>query len=108
MSDEHELTSIVTRGFTGLHEQLRERDGKVASLSEKMVGVELKIDQLKDTLANKMETDRIAVRVDLLEKAATKAETKQGENVKWIKGLAASVILLLLGVLFNFLRIGFK
>ena len=108
MSQDNDLTALVTRGFEGLDTQLRERDVKVAQLSEKVVVVELKIDQLKETLANKGETDKIASRVDQLEKAALKTEQKQAENAKWIKGLVGSVILLLLGFVFNFIRITVK
>lgn len=103
-----ELIDLVKRGFEGTAAQLRERDSKVALLSEKMVGVELKLDQLKETLANKLETDRITMRVEMLEAAQGKVETKALDNAKWIKGLAASVILLLLAVIFNAVRIQMK
>lgn len=109
-----EITSIVTRGFAAVHEQLRERDGKVAQLSEKMVGVEFKIDQLKETLTkveadmSKAETERIKMRVDLLEKSNEKSEKRQDENARRIKGLVVSVIVLLIGFVLNFIRIGLK
>lgn len=103
-----ELIDLVKRGFEGTATQLRERDTKVAQLSEKMAVVELKLDQLKETLANKIETDRITMRVELLEGAHIKTETKAADNSKWIKGLVASVIILLLGIIFNTIRIQLK
>lgn len=108
------IVAIVTRGFAGVNEQLRERDGKVSLLSEKMVGVELKIDQLKETLTkveadmSKAETERIKIRVENLETANSELKAKQAENAKWIKGLVTSVIILLIGFLLNFIRIQFK
>ena len=95
-------------GFERLAGQIGARDEKVATLSEQMVEVRLKIDQLKDSLTNKNETDRLGMRVDQLEKTNVKIETKQTENAKWIKGLIASVIILLIGFLLNFIRIGLK
>ena len=114
MEDKEQLILEVTRGFAGMREQLRERDERVTLLSEKMVGVELKIDQLKETLTKveadmtKAETERIKIRVDNLEEANKEFKKKQDDNAKWIKGLVASVIILLLGFLLNFVRTGLK
>lgn len=114
MSEDNEIITLVTRGFAGVQTSLHERDGKVALLSEKMVGVELKIDQLKETLAkveidiSKADNERLKLRVDNLEATNVEVKAKQVENAKWIKGLLASVILLLVGFLLNFIRIGLK
>lgn len=109
MPDElKDLVENITRGFAGLGVQIRERDDKVVSLSEKMVGVELKLDQLKETLTNRNDTERLAGRVGALEESQKETRIKQGDNAKWIKALLASVILLLLGFLLNFIRIGIK
>jgi chromosome segregation ATPase len=114
MDDDRNLISEVTRGFAGIREQIQARDDKVTSLSEKMIGVEYKIDQLKETLTkvesdmSKTENERIKMRVDALEEAHKESKIKQAENAKWIKGLVASVIMLLLGFIFNFIRIGIK
>jgi len=56
----------------------------------------------------KNSTDRLTMRVEALEKFAGEIHDKQKDNIKWFKGLFASVILLLLGVLFNFIRISLK
>lgn len=112
--DQDNVISVVTRGFSAIQEQLRSRDTKVAELSEKMVGVELKIDQLKETLTkvesdmSKAETERIKIRVDNLEIANKELKDKQNENAKWIKGLIGSVVVLLIGFLLNFIRIQLK
>lgn len=114
MTDEQKLVELVTRGLAGIQEQLREREGRVSQLSEKMVGVEFQLGQLNKTLG-KVESDisaaQISVinqRINMLEKAAEETKGKANENGKWIKGLVASVIMLLLGFLFNFLRISLK
>lgn len=112
--DQDSVISVVTRGFAGVQEQLRERDAKVTLLSETMVGVVLKIDQLKETLTkveadmSKAETERIKIRVENLETANTKLENKQIGNATWIKGLVTSVIILLIGFILNFIRIQLK
>lgn len=114
MEEERKLITEITRGFEGMRSLIRERDDRVAQLSEKMIGVEYKIDQLKETLAkveadmSKAETERMKMRLENLETANQKIEVKQAENVKWIKGLIASVILLLAGFLLNFIRAGFR
>jgi chromosome segregation ATPase len=112
--DERRLIAEITRGFESVRTQIHERDNRVAELSEKMVGVEFKLDQLKETLTkleadiSKAENERMKLRVDNLEKTSEKFEQKQIENAKWIKGLIASVILLLVGFLLNFIRIGLR
>ena len=113
-TEEKDVIAVITRGFASIQEQAKDRDAKVTSLSEKMIGVEFKIDQLNKTLT-KVEMDlresqigRIEMRVDALESGAADHKAKASDNAKWIKGLAASVIVLLLGVLFNFIRIGWK
>lgn len=114
MEEGRDLISEITRGFAGLRDQIQARDERVSQLSDKMIGVEYKIDQLKETLTkveadmSKAENERIKMRVDNLEEANRKFEVKQTENAKWIKGLLASVILLLLGFLLNFIRISVK
>jgi septal ring factor EnvC (AmiA/AmiB activator) len=114
MSDETELVKLVTQGLAGIHEQLRERDTRVSALSDKIIGMEYRLDEYNRTLnrmgdeISKAETVKLQMRVGLLETAADESKKKQAENVKWIKGLIASVIMLLLGVLFNFIRIGLR
>lgn len=114
MTDEQKLVELVTRGLAGIQEQLREREGRVTQLSEKMVGVEFQLGQLNKTLG-KVESDisaaQISVinqRIHMLEETAKETKGKAAENAKWIKGLVASVIMLLLGFMFNFLRISLK
>jgi chromosome segregation ATPase len=114
MTDEQKLVELVTRGLAGIQEQLREREGRVSQLSEKMVGVEFQLAQLNKTLG-KLESDMsaaqisvVVTRVATLEELAKESKQRQQDNAKWIKGLIASVIILLLGVLFNFIRIGLK
>lgn len=99
MPEDQDIVRVVTRGFDNLNNQIRDRDDKVSSLSEKMAVVELKLDQLKDTLANKLETTTLANRVGQLEEANKELKAKQAENAKWIKGLIGSVLLLLLGII---------
>jgi chromosome segregation ATPase len=112
--EQTKLITEITRGFAGIREQIAARDERVSQLSDKMIGVEFKIDQLKETLVkvegemSRAENERIKLRVDALEKCNETSQKKQEDNAKWIKGLAASVILLLLGFLLNFLRIGLK
>jgi hypothetical protein len=114
MTDEQKLVELVTRGLAGIQEQLREREGRVSQLSEKMVGVEFQLVQLNKTLGkleSDMATAQISVinqRIHMLEEAAKETKSKAIENGKWIKGLVASVIMLLLGFVFNFLRISLK
>lgn len=105
-----DVISVITRGFAGMQEQFRERDKATAMLSEKMVGVEFKLDQLKEATAkieadmSRAETERIKIRVENLETATKEFKTKQDSNAAWIRGLLVSVVLLLLGVIFNYVR----
>lgn len=116
MPDESQdqLVGVITRGFANVQEQAREREARIGQLSEKMIGVEFQLAQLNKTVGKieadlgKSETVQLAMRVSTLEKAYEDTKAKANDNAKWIKGLIASVIVLLLGVLFNFIRIGLK
>lgn len=115
MQDEiQELVNLVTRGLAAIQDQLRERDTRYNNMSESMVGLKFQVEQMGKTL-EKMEndivknsTDRLTMRVEQLEKFTDEMHKRQGENVKWLKGLVASVIMLLLGFLLNFVRISLK
>lgn len=115
MPDEsQELVNLVTRGLAGIQDQLRERDTRYNVMSESMIGLKFQVEAMGKTL-EKMEhdivknsTDRLTMRVETLEKFTDEMHRRQGENVKWLKGLVASVIVLLLGVLFNFVRFSLK
>jgi hypothetical protein len=116
MPDESQdqLAALVTRGLASIQDQLRERDTRYNSMSESMIGLKFQVESMAKSLA-KMEadivrnsTDRLTMRVEALEKFAGESDDKQKENVKWLKGLFASVLILLLGVLFNFIRINLK
>lgn len=110
-SDDQELVNLVTRGFDGLERGARERDSRVSVLSDKMIGVEFRLEQLTRTAEDIKEELRhaeignLTSRVHALEAAAVETKERQKENAKWIKGLVASVIMLLLGFLLNFIRI---
>lgn len=114
MTDESKVLETVTRGFAGIHDQLRERDGRVSALSDKIIGMEFQLNQACATLSKmegkiaESETIKLEMRVQQLEEHAKDAKTKQADNAKWIKGLLASVIMLLLGFLFNFIRLSFR
>jgi chromosome segregation ATPase len=114
MTDEQNLVSLVTRGLASIQEQLREREGRISNLSEKIVGMEFQLGQVNKTLGKvegdlaKAETTKLEMRVTQLEELAKEVKVKQADNAKWIKGLLASVIMLLLGFLFNFIRISLK
>jgi hypothetical protein len=116
MPDEsqEQLVGLVTRGLASIQDHLRERDTRYNAMSESMIGLKFQVEQMGKTL-DKMEgdivknsTDRLTMRVETLEKFSETIHQKQAENMKWFKGLLASVIMLLLGVLFNFIRINFK
>lgn len=114
MTEETELVKLVTRGLSSIQDQLRERDTRYNQMSESMIGLKFQVEQMSKTLAKletdivKNSTDRLTMRVEALEKSSDDTHRRQVENVKWIKGLVASVIMLLLGFLFNFLRISLK
>src|ERR1043165_2984946 len=116
MPDEsqEQLIGLVTRGLASIQDQLRERDGRYNAMSESMIGLKFQVEQMSKTLTKlesdivRNSTDRLTMRVETLEKFATDIHQKQVDNVKWFKGLLASVILLLLGVTFNFIRISLK
>lgn len=115
MPDEpQELVALITRGLAGIQDQLRERDTRYSHMSESMIGLKFQVDQMSRTLAKlegdiiKNSTDRLTMRVEQLEKITDEMHRRQSDNVKWLKGLAASVIILLLGVMFNFIRISLK
>lgn len=109
-----QLVGVITRGFANVQEQARERETRISQLSEKMIGVEFQLAQLNKTISKieldmgKSDTVKLEMRVSSLEKANEETKTKASDNAKWIKGLVASVIVLLLAVLFNFIRINFK
>lgn len=107
MPDEsQELVSLVTRGLANIQE-------KHAHLSESMVGFKFQLEQLNKTLARfeddlaKAATERLTLRVEQLEEFKRESERKQDDNRKWFKGMLASIILLLIGFLFNFVKINF-
>lgn len=111
---EDDVISIITRGFAGMQEQFRERDKATQQLSEKMVGVELKLGQLKEMTekieqeVSRAENETLKLRVTNLEKANDDLKKRQDSNATWIRGLVAGVILLLIGVLFNFIMARLK
>lgn len=109
MVDENkDLVDQITRGFSAINDRISTRDNKVETLTENMIRMEGKLDLLKETLANKAETDKIANRVDQLEKTNEKLEKRQNENSNRLKGVFVSIALMLLLYLLNSLRIGFK
>lgn len=114
MTSEHELVKLVTQGLAGINEQLRERETRVSGLSDKIIGMEYRLDEYNRTLTRmgaeiaSAETVKLQMRVGQLEAAAEESKRKQADNAKWIKGLLASVIMLLLGFIFNFIRISLK
>lgn len=116
MPDEtqEQLVALMTRGLASIQDQLRERDGRYSAMSESMIGLKFQVEQMGRTLTKlendivKNSTDRLTMRVEHLEKFTDEMHKRQGENIKWLKGLAASVIMLLLGFLFNFVRISMK
>lgn len=97
MPNEQELVDLITRGL----EAAKERH---SLMSERVLRMELQFDQVSKLA----ETEKLKFRVEQLEVLASKQESKANENAKWIKGLLASVIMLLLGFLFNFIRIGLR
>lgn len=116
MSDESQdqLVGVITRGFANVQEQARERESRIGQLSEKMIGVEFQLAQLNkvvskiETDISKSETVQLAMRVGALEKANESHAKKQEDNSKWFKGLLAGLIMLLLGFLFNFVKINLR
>lgn len=116
MPDEsqEQLIGLVTRGLASIQDQFRERDTRYNAMSESMIGLKFQVESMVKALAKlesdivKNSTDRLTMRVEALEKFAEEMRQKQADNSKWLKGLAASVIMLLLGFLFNFIRISLK
>ena len=116
MPDESQdqLVGVITRGFANVQEQAREREARIGQLSEKMIGIEFQLAQLNKTVAKmesdmgKSETVQLAMRVATLEKANEINVKKQDDNSKWLKGLLAGFIMLLLGFLFNFIKINLR
>src|SRR5689334_848733 len=102
MPDEsqEQLVGLVTRGLASIQDQLRERDARYNSMSESMIGLKFQVESMGKTLAKlegdivKNSTDRLTMRVDILEKFAGEIHDKQKDNIKWLKGLFASVIIL--------------
>lgn len=111
MENEKEIIDLVTRGFQGIEVQLKDRDTRVSILSDKMIGVEMKLDMLKETLIkvetemSRSEHESIKIKVLNLETLLKEYKDKQDANALWLRGLMVSVILLLVGFLFNFLTI---
>lgn len=109
-----ELVSLITRGLASIQDQMRERDTRASVMSESMIGLKFQVESMSKTLAKleadiiKNSTDRLSMRVDSLEKFTDALQQKQAENAKWVKGLVASVIMLLLGFLFNFVRLNLR
>lgn len=97
MPNEQELVDLITRGL----EAAKERH---ALMSERVLKMELQFEQVSKAA----EMQKLQNRIENLESHAAEAKTKQAENAKWIKGLLASVIMLLLGFLLNFIRIGLR
>lgn len=114
MPDETELVSLVTRGLAGIQDQLRERDTRYNTMSESMIGLRYQVESMSKVLTKmesdvvKNSTDRLTMRVESLEKFSDTMQQKQADNAKWLKGLVASVVMLLLGFLLNFIRISLK
>ncbi len=116
MPDESQerLTELVTRGLTSIQEQLRDRDTRYNSMSESMIGLKFQVEAMAKSLTKmetdivKNSTDRLTMRVEALENFTKEMGEKQKDNIKWLKGLVAGVILLLAGVLFNFIRINMR
>lgn len=116
MPDEsqEQLVGLVTRGLASIQDQLRERDGRYNTMSESMIGLKFQVESMGKTLTKleadivKNSTDRLSMRVESLEKFTDEMHRKQADNIKWLKGLIASVIMLLLGFLFNFFRVTLK
>lgn len=111
---QEQLIGLVTRGLASIQDQLRERDTRYNQMSESMIGLKFQVESMAKTLSKlesdivKNSTDRLTMRVESLETFAKEMHGKQAENAKWLKGLLASVIMLLLGFLFNFIRISLK
>jgi hypothetical protein len=116
MPDEtqEQLVAVITRGFANVQEQARERENRISLLSEKMIGVEFQLAQLNKMVGKveadmgKSETVQLAMRVVALEKANEETRAKANENSKYLKGLLAGFIMLLLGFLFNFIKINLR
>lgn len=111
---DNELALLVTRGFAGMAEQLRARDDKVAKLAENIIRIEGDLKSVNSTLSRidteltKTEHESIKLRVSTLEKSMEQFEERQDSNANWIRGLLVSVLLLLLGVIFNFVMARLK
>jgi chromosome segregation ATPase len=115
MPDEsQDLVNLVTRGLASIQDQLRERDTRHSSMSDSIIGLKFQVESMSKTLTKleadivKNSTDRLTMRVESLEKFSDTMHQKQHENAKWLKGLIASVIMLLLGFVLNFIRISLK
>jgi hypothetical protein len=111
---EDDLINLVTRGFAGIHDQLRERDDKVARVAENMIRMEGEVKAMTATLnrldgeMSKAESESLKVRMGAVEQAVKDIRAAQESSALWIRGLLVSVIFLLVGVLFNFLNARLK
>jgi predicted RNase H-like nuclease (RuvC/YqgF family) len=114
MPENDALIEQLTRGFSGLRDELRRREETEAKMSERVGLIEYRLGEQSRTLEAiqsdmaKAETVRLKMRVDGLEAANVKAESKQMEISRRIWGLVAGMIMLIVGWLFNFVRIGLK
>ncbi len=114
MQDERELISIVTRGFAGIDTQLKERDDRVARIAENVIRIEGDLKNINTTLSrldgemSKTETGELKIRVGSVESEIKDIKARQEANTRYILGLLVTVILTLMGVIFNFISSHFK
>jgi hypothetical protein len=97
MQDEQKLIDLITRGL----ESAKERH---ALISERVLRMELSLEQVSKL----GEMQKIQMRVDQLEEHAKESRDKQKENVRWFRGIVASLIVALLMAVFNFIRINLR
>jgi|ERR1041384_3926732 predicted nuclease with TOPRIM domain len=110
VDDQDGLTQTIARGFERIGEQLREREKEVTELSKNVIRIEGDLKSVNATLSridselSRSENESLKLRVGGLETAQKEFKGKQDSNANWIRGLLVSVILLLLGFLWNLLR----
>lgn len=97
MPNDQELVDLITRGL----EAAKERH---SLMSERVLRMELQFDQVSKLA----ETEKLKMRVEQLEVVNKKHEDKQIETNRRIWGLVAGMIMLLLGFLFNFIKINLR
>ena len=114
MTDEQNLVTLVTRGLASIQDQLRERDTRYNAMSESMIGLRFQVEAMGKTLEKmqsdivKNSTDRLTMRVEHLEEFKKDSERDREDHRKWLKGIVASIVLLVIGFLFNFVRINLR